>query len=211
VKTEELVRLIAADRTVQPSPGRQLSAALVPGFAIAFVLFLELAGWRPDLLPSLASPRFVFKLALNLALALVAGALVLRLARPQSRTTGLRWMLGLLGAMLLAAVAAELAVLPRAQWWETAKGENATWCLRIIPTLALAPLVFSLAVLRRAAPGRPALAGAAAGLLAAGIGGFLYGTHCPDDSPLFVALWYSCATATVVAMGALAGSRVLRW
>jgi hypothetical protein len=55
------------------------------------------------------------------------------------------------------------------------------------------------------------LAGAAAGLMSAGIGGLLYATHCPDDSPLFVVLWYGCATAIVVAGGALAGARVLRW
>lgn len=211
MNTEELVRLLAADRTVQPPPGRQLSAALVPGLAIAFAAFLLLAGWRPDVLQSLGSPRFVFKLAINLALAIVAGGLLLRLSRPEARSGAFRWLLWLLLAVLLAGVVAELAVLPREQWWESARGSNATWCLRIIPTLALAPLVASLLVLRRSAPGRPVLAGAAAGLMSAAIGGLLYATHCPDDSPLFVALWYGSATVMVVVAGALAGSRFLRW
>jgi hypothetical protein len=39
----------------------------------------------------------------------------------------------------------------------------------------------------------------------------LYASHCTDDSPLFVATWYSIATAAVAAIGALAGSRVLRF
>ncbi len=53
--------------------------------------------------------------------------------------------------------------------------------------------------------------GAAAGLLAGAIGAALYATHCPDDSPLFVATWYTLAIGFVVGLGALAGSRLLRW
>jgi hypothetical protein len=47
--------------------------------------------------------------------------------------------------------------------------------------------------------------------MSAGVGALLYATHCTDDSPLFVALWYGGATAIVVAIGALAGRRLLRW
>ena len=65
--------------------------------------------------------------------------------------------------------------------------------------------------LRQGAPEHPALAGAAAGLLAGAIGAALYATHCPDDSPLFVAAWYSLAIGFVVALGAVAGARLLRW
>jgi hypothetical protein len=61
------------------------------------------------------------------------------------------------------------------------------------------------------APTRPALAGAVAGLLSAGLAATLYAAHCTDDSPLFVATWYTIATALVTAVGALIGSRVLRF
>ena len=33
-------------------------------------------------------------------------------------------------------------------------------------------------------------------------GGALYALHCPDDSPLFVAIWYVIATAGVAVLGA---------
>ena len=59
--------------------------------------------------------------------------------------------------------------------------------------------------------GCPFQAGAAAGFLAGAIGAALYATHCPDDSPLFVAAWYSLAIGFVAALGAVAGSRLLRW
>ncbi|MCL2429688.1 MAG: NrsF family protein, partial [Alphaproteobacteria bacterium] len=61
------------------------------------------------------------------------------------------------------------------------------------------------------APRSPGLAGAAAGLAASGAAVVLYASHCPDDSPLFVAVWYSSAIAIVAAAGFLAGARLLRW
>ena len=75
------------------------------------------------------------------------------------------------------------------------------------------PLLLAAALigLRHGAPTRPALAGAIAGLLSAGLAATLYAAHCTDDSPLFVATWYTIATALVTATGALAGSRVLRF
>jgi hypothetical protein len=35
--------------------------------------------------------------------------------------------------------------------------------------------------------------------------------HCPDDSPLFVAVWYPIAIAFMTAVGAALGARLLRW
>lgn len=80
-----------------------------------------------------------------------------------------------------------------------------------VPLLSLPLLAASLIGLRHGAPTRPALAGAMAGLLSAGLAATLYAAHCTDDSPLFVATWYSIATALVTAIGALAGSKVLRF
>jgi len=39
----------------------------------------------------------------------------------------------------------------------------------------------------------------------------LYALHCTDDSPLFVATWYSLAIAGVTVLGWAVGSRLLRW
>lgn len=211
MKTDELVRMLAADATVEAAPARQMVRAAIPAVILALALFLALVGVRADIVQALGSPRFWLKLIVCGALAATAIGALLRAARPQP---GLgRWgaWLWLPAAMLVVAVASELVVLPAQQWGAAAIGPNATICLLLIPTLAAAPLVASLLVLRRAAPARPALAGAVAGLMSAGVGALLYATHCTDDSPLFVALWYGCATAIVVAIGALAGRRVLRW
>jgi hypothetical protein len=77
--------------------------------------------------------------------------------------------------------------------------------------MSLPLLAAALLGLRHGAPTRPSVTGAVAGLLSAGLAATLYASHCTDDSPLFVATWYSIATALVAAVGALAGPRVLRF
>ena len=114
-------------------------------------------------------------------------------------------------ASLAAANLAELLAVPAAEWGQRLVGTNAIFCLKSIPFLAAAPLVAALLALRQGAPEHPALAGAAAGLFAGAIGAACYATHCPDDSPLFVAAWYSLAIGFVAAIGAAAGRRLLRW
>ena len=57
--------------------------------------------------------------------------------------------------------------------------------------MSLPLLAAALIGLRHGAPTRPAVAGAIAGLLSAGLAATLYASHCTDDSPLFVATWYT--------------------
>jgi hypothetical protein len=90
-------------------------------------------------------------------------------------------------------------------------GKNSSICLVAIPLMSLPLLAGALIGLRHGAPSRPALAGALAGLLSAGLAATLYASHCTDDSPLFVAAWYTLATALVTAIGALAGAKWLRY
>jgi hypothetical protein len=211
MKTSEWVSALSEDRTLAPAPGRLLAMALPPAAFVALALLWWLAGFRADLLASLGVPRFSFKLLLNLTLWLGAGGMLLRLAYPEARVGGWRVLLWLVPLLLIVGAFVELTVLPQSAWWDAARGQNATWCLRMIPAVGAVPLLASLWCLRRAAPGRPVLAGAAAGLMSAGLAGFFYGLHCTDDSPLFVALWYSLAAALLTGAGAVLGARLLRW
>jgi hypothetical protein len=211
VNTEQLVNVLSQDATRQSPPGRRLLSVLLPAGTLVAIVFVLWVGLRPDLAAAFSSPRFDFKVLLNATLAVAAAGLVLRLARPAASLRGWGAALWIVPGALLVAVVVELLLLPRAQWWTLAWGHNATWCLRIIPLLALVPLLVSLMVLRAAAPTHPARAGAMAGLMSAGIAGTLYALHCIDDSPLFVGLWYVLAAGIVTATGALLGARWLRW
>jgi hypothetical protein len=55
------------------------------------------------------------------------------------------------------------------------------------------------------------LMGAFAGLMSAGLGAAIYAAHCMDDSPLFVATWYTLAAALMAFIGAMIGRRVLKF
>jgi len=114
-------------------------------------------------------------------------------------------------ALLAATVVAELVAVPSGQWLIRLVGTNSRVCLTAIPLMSLPLLAAFMLVLRRGAPVARTTAGAAAGLAASGLAAALYATHCPDDSPLFVAVWYSIAIGGVTLLGALLGRILLRW
>ena len=84
-------------------------------------------------------------------------------------------------------------------------------CLTYVPLIGIGPLVIFLLALRHGAPERPAVAGAVAGLLAGGIAATFYAAQCTDDSPLFVATWYTIAIAALTLAGAACAHRFARW
>ncbi len=212
MKTGDLIRALAADSGVRAMPpGRALALGLIPGVAIALGLHFAVLGLRPHLLTLLGEPRLLFKLCLTFLLAVLSGALVARIARPGAGVRRAALLLAIVPAFLAAANLAELVAVPAALWGQRLVGSNAMFCLESIPLLAAAPLVAALLALRQGAPEHPALAGAAAGLFAGAIGAACYATHCPDDLPLFVTAWYSLAIGFVVAIGAVAGRRLLCW
>jgi len=211
MRTDQLVAALVADRRARAAaPGRLLAWALAAGAVVSLVIFAVEFGPRVDLAAALATWRFDVKLLLvGLAFA-TAFAACRALARPvPSRGWWVPAAVALAAA--LAAVAIELGVVPRGEWGTRLVGTNALICLTAIPVFAAAPLVGLLLALRRAAPWSPALAGAAAGGLAWAAGAAIYAFHCFDDSPLFVLTWYPLAAVPVVAAGALAGRRLLRW
>ena len=211
MRTENLVEALVADRSgVGKRMRLGLASALALGGLVSLALFFVAIGVRPDIAQALATWRFNLKVGLVLLALLLAFGLCLALSRPVTSGHPGRRLLPLL-ALAVAAIAIELVVLPSGSWASRLVGSNAVACLIEIPTLALAPLAALLLVLRSSAPASPALAGAAAGLLAAAAAAALYAFQCFDDSPLFVVTWYALAALPVVAVGAAAGHRLLRW
>jgi hypothetical protein len=113
--------------------------------------------------------------------------------------------------ILAIGIGGEMMVPQRLPMMARLVGHNSRVCMLAITLFSLPLLAGALVGLRHGAPARPAVTGAIAGLLSAGLAATLYASHCTDDSPLFVATWYGVATALVAAIGALAGSRVLRF
>ena len=209
--TDRLIRTLAADAAPRRAVGVWLTAALLLAFAAAALLLLSTIGLRADIRAAMRTPLFDLKFVATLALAIPALAISLHLSRPEATLHGRGWWLLAPLVILALGAAAEMAMPGRPPMVVRWMGRNALLCLSIIPLLALPILAAALLALRQGAPSRPALAGAMAGLLSAGLAATLYAAHCVDDSPLFVATWYTLATALVAAIGALAGARLLKY
>lgn len=212
MRTDDLILALAKDRaTAGPSPRLALCCALLGGALVAAILFLTILGYRPDIATAAETYRFLFKFVFTLTLAATAIWLVFTVMRPEA-VPGLR-ILALAAApvLIVLAVLAELSVMPSSTWLPRLIGKNWWFCLTVIPSLAIVPLVAFFWALRRAAPANPGLAGALAGLSAGAIAATLYASHCTDDSPLFVMTWYSIAIGLVTVVGYFAGRRWLAW
>ena len=211
MKTEQLLEALVADQASRRQPiARSLFRAMALGAGLSLLFFAVELGVRVDIGPALETWRFDLKIVTVLLALVLAIGLCLDCLRPDASPHPLRRLLPLL-AVVLTAIAVELLAVPLSGWRARLIGSNSLICLSMVPVLSLAPLAAILAVLRRGAPASPTLAGAAAGFLAAACGATLYAFHCFDDSPLFVATWYLLAAIPVVVIGAVAGSRLLRW
>jgi hypothetical protein len=211
VKTNELISLLTEDAPVRMRLSRALKTALVSGIVVSALILVFAIGIRHDITSMIGTTRVLFKVSLMLVLAILASTIVFRIGRPGAPLSASAWALLAPTGVLAAAVLIELQVLPRELWEPQMMGHNAGYCLTLIPLLSIAPLLAFILALRAGAPRRPALAGAAAGLAAGAIASALYAWHCVDDSPLFVATWYTIAIALVTAIGAALGRRYLRW
>lgn len=209
--TDRLIRTLAADAAPRRPVGLWLTAALLLALPVAALILLSSIGLRPDIRSAMRTPLFDLKFVVTLALAIPALAISLHLSRPEATLHGRGWWLLAPLVILALGAAAEMAMPGRPPMGARWMGHNAMLCLSVIPLLALPILAAALLALRQGAPSRPALAGAVAGLLSAGLAATLYAAHCIDDSPLFVATWYTLATALVTAIGALAGARWLKY
>ncbi|MEQ1955798.1 NrsF family protein [Mesorhizobium yinganensis] len=208
--TESLIRGLARDAASSaPRLSLVLAAALAAAAIAGGMVFFAMLGPRPDIALAMETPRFLFKFVLTVALASTAVGAFAALSRPGAPVA---WRLLFVAPMLaLAAVMLELFLLPPSQWEARWIGHNAVLCMTFIPLIGLGPLAILLWAMRQGAPTNPRAAGALAGLLAGGIAATFYAAHCSDDSPLFVATWYTLAIILLTAVGAVAGGRLLRW
>jgi hypothetical protein len=212
METDQLIRSLAADNAHRARPvGLVLALALLAAAPISLLMFFAALGVRPDVMTAMHNPFFDLKFAVTLALAISAIVVGLHLSRPEASLRGWAWLLLIPAGLLVAGISGEMMMPQRLPMMTRLVGSNSRVCMSAIPLLSLPLLAAALFGLRHGAPARPAVAGAIAGMLSAGLAATLYASHCTDDSPLFVATWYSIATALVAAIGALAGSRLLRF
>jgi hypothetical protein len=210
--TDQLIGALVADNSRRARPvGLVLALALLAAAPVSLLMFFAELGVRPDVRTAMHNPFFDLKFGVTLALAGAAITVALHLSRPEAALRGWPWLLMIPAGLLVAGISGEMMMPQRLPMMTRLVGHNSRVCMMSVPILSLPLLAASLIGLRHGASTRPAISGAIAGLMSAGLAATLYASHCTDDSPLFVATWYTLGTALVTAIGALVGARVLRY
>lgn len=211
MKTDALIDLLAHGAgPAQPVPvARRLLPSLGAGVLLAAAVALTLIGPLPA--AAFASPTPWIKLLPVAVLGALAWQWLLRTSRPASQTAPARrrlqagWLslvaLGL-GSLMLLPSGVRMVALLGSSWWQ---------CPLSLAALALPAMVLVMQAARGLPVGPARQAGAALGLLAGCAAAAGYALACPETSPAFVAVWYSCGMLICMAVGASFGTRGLRW
>lgn len=146
--------------------------------------------------------------ALTLALATPP---VFALARPGARPPLHPALIGLPILVMAGVAGVWLINAPPSLRYGLIVGHTAAVCPLLISLLALPSGAAYFRVLRAWAPTRPATAGASAGFAAGATGALVYTLHCPELAPPFLASWYVVGMTIPAVLGAILGSRLLRW
>lgn len=213
MKTDDLIALISVDARGSASPmsvaARLVPAALVGAIA-ALALLVAWLGMR-DMAEAVVSPSYWMKTTYTVALAIAGLIVAERLSRPAASPA--RGVIALISvtAVMLAVATTQLLSIPAEHVPRALLGSTWDRCPWRIVVLAIPGLALTLLAMRRLAPTRPALAGAGAGLFVGAIAATVYGLYCAETSAAFTLIWYTGGIAVSAALGALAGTRVLRW
>lgn len=213
MKTEDLVNLLARQPEPVPAHGAEhrYAVAMLAGLLGSAVLMLAVLGLNPALREHTSLPMFWAKgtFAASLAIAGVFG--VLRLSRPGAPLGAIPAALATSLALMWALAAWTLLSADPAQRPALVFGRTWTSCPFNIALLSLPVFIGMLWATRGLAPTRLRLAGAAAGLAAGAAGALVYTLHCPELTAPFLGIWYVLGMLIPTFIGALIGSRLLRW
>jgi len=211
MKTDDLIRALAADTVGGPNLRTTLMIGLLAALGIAvFAVWLAL-GFRADLGAAMLTPVSVARILLTGILGIAASRLALLLARPEGDQTARFWPLAAVAAAALGLLAWAYATTPEDASRMATVGKTMTTCLVAIPLLSILPVGVLHYTLRQGAVTAPMQAGFVAGLAGSGLSAAVYALYCIEDSPLFYVTWYGLAIAGVTLVSTLIGARSLRW
>lgn len=210
MKTEDLILALSADTLPQKSVAQQLGRAMPVAILISIAAFFAFWGPRPDIWAALGSAA-VLKTILPLGLVVLAAALALSLTHPGARHDIRSAALGLPVVLVLGVFGAALLHAGGTGLIAALSTPSLLTCLLSIPVLGLPVLAATFWALSSGAAMRPRLTGAVAGLIAGGLAASVYSLYCDKDMILFVVPAYFTAIASISAIGALLGPRLLKW
>lgn len=211
MKTDDLIGLLARQAGPVGAAGdvRVLAWGLLAVLPVMLAASALILGFIPADLwrASATGPKLVYALAL-------AGMglwLMRRSGHPGQGTAAPAMALALLLGLVLATGAFDAMQVPPEGRAMAVMGKSAMRCPLSILLLSLPALAVTLSAAQSLAPTRTVWAGLGAGLLAGGLGAVAYAFACDEGAAAFIAVWYTLGMVLAGGLGALVGSRVLRW
>ena len=206
--TDDLIRSLASAAGTRRSASLQAALAVTGAASLACALFLvfSVIGIRQDFAAMAVRIPFGFKVVYTGALVFGASVVALYAATPGASATAL-FAVSPAVILLVLGVIFDPTAIPIMGRTNTA----VTICVARILFLSLPAMILTFVFMRKAAPTQPLFAGAVIGMLSASVGALAYTLACRNDGTAFVAIWYALACASMAAIGAIVGHRVLRW
>jgi hypothetical protein len=211
MKTDDLIRALAADTLRPPALRATLLSGLIPALALAVLAVWLTLGFRADLAQAMVTPVSLARILLTGILGIAAARLALVLARPEGARTARLWPIAAVAGAALALLLWAYLTTPAEGLQMAVVGKTMTTCLVTIPLLSILPVAALHYTLRQGAPTAPLRAGFVAGLAGSALSAAVYALHCTEDSPLFYVTWYGLAIAGVTLVSTLIAARSLRW
>ena len=213
MKTDELIDLLGTN--LEPVKGgslrNTLMVALAVGAAVASCVMLAIFGWPTDALAGGNPGPKILTLAFALGLVSAGASFLIGSVRPGERGRKPLILIGVLFLALSSAGGVALVLAHPAAWSGMIFGPQWAACLICIPLFAVAPFASLIWALRKGAPTNLMRTGAVAGLVAGALGAAVFAFHHPGGSIPFIALWYGGSILLCALVGAITGSRLLRW
>ena len=213
MKTDELINMLGTN--LEPVKGGELRNALMialaAGAAAASCLMLAIFGLPAGALGGDYSGPKVLALAFTLGLVFAGASFLIGSARPGEPGRKPLILIGVLFLGLSSAGGVALVLAHPAAWSGMIFGPQWAVCLICIPLFAVAPFASLIWALRKGAPTNLMRTGAVAGLVAGALGAAVFALHHPGGSIPFIALWYGGSIVLCALVGAILGSRLLRW
>jgi hypothetical protein len=213
VETDDLLHSLSA-KAAPVAPGavaRRIVLGLGLGAATSALLMIAWLGVRPDIGEAMVTGMFWVKFSYTVLTGLFLTAALIRLSRPGARVGAIALVIAAPLAAVVAMAAVRLMRADPDMRLPLMMGATADVCPWRIFIIGLPVLAGAIWAMRGLAPTRLTVAGLAAGGCAGAFGAAIYGFHCNETASPFVAAWYTLGMGALAALGALAGSRWLRW
>lgn len=211
MRTDDLIADLAQSPWPTVRPSVRVAAAMVTGWLAALIGLMLLAGPPLAAVAQTGPTPFALKLGFTLALAIVSTLAALAAGRPGQRLGPSLALIGLPFLVIAVAAAIELDSVGPEAWDSLLFGTSFLSCLMAVSLASMPILAGMFWAYRVLAPTRPMLAGFLAGLSSGSAGAVAYALYCTETTASFLIAAYTPAILVPAFVGALLGSRLLRW